>query len=358
MVDVKLIAFYLPQFHPIPENDQWWGKGFTEWRNVVSTRPLFPGHYQPHLPEELGFYDLRLAETRQAQAELAEKSGIHAFCYYHYWFHGRRLLHRPLDEVLASGEPSFPFLLCWANEPWTRTWTQRGEDVIVDQRYSEEDHLEHLRWMARVFADPRYFRIEDKPVLLVYRASHLSDPLTTTRAWREEARGLGLGELFLCRVESSGTEKSDPAEVGFDAAVEFQPDWQSLRRVRRVGDGLRQPLRMRGLPHGTRVYAYDEFQMRMTEKPDPGYLRFPCVTPGWDNTPRRQQGGGVILHGSTPERYGHWLNQAISHAPVVNGTKIVFVNAWNEWAEGNHLEPDLRFGSAYLDETARAVREL
>ncbi|MDQ3627188.1 MAG: glycoside hydrolase family 99-like domain-containing protein, partial [Verrucomicrobiota bacterium] len=216
----RAIAFYLPQFHPIPENDEWWGKGFTEWTNVAKTRPIYPGHYQPHLPNELGFYDLRLPEARDAQADLARDHGIHGFCYYHYWFNGRRVLERPFNEVLASGRPDFPFCLCWANENWTRAWDGREHDVLLAQHYSEADDREHIRWLCRAFADPRYIRIKGKPLFLVYRTTALPDPRRTTDIWREEARRLGIGELFLGRVESNFPgERGDPRPLGFDAAV-------------------------------------------------------------------------------------------------------------------------------------------
>ena len=197
---IRLIAFYLPQFHPIPENDEWWGKGFTEWTNVVRARPLFPGHYQPHIPADLGFYDLRLPEARQAQADLAREYGIGGFCYYHYWFNGRRLLSQPLDKVLASGKPDFPFCLCWANEDWTRAWDGRDKTILMRQQYCEEDDRQHIRWLVNVFRDKRYIRIGDKPIFLVYRATRIPDPLKTTSIWREEARKMGIGEIFLCRV--------------------------------------------------------------------------------------------------------------------------------------------------------------
>jgi hypothetical protein len=192
---VRLIAFYLPQFHPIPENDDWWGKGFTEWRNVVQAKPLFPGHYQPHLPADLGFYDLRVPETRQAQADLAREYGIHGFCYYHYWFKGRRLLERPFNEVLTSGQPDFPFCLCWANESWTRAWDGQSGVILMKQEYSEEDDYQHIRWLSNVFRDKRYIRYEGKPLFLVYRVRDLPNPLQTTEIWRNEARRAGIGEL-------------------------------------------------------------------------------------------------------------------------------------------------------------------
>ena len=176
----KALAFYLPQYHPIPENDEWWGKGFTEWANVAKAQPLYPGHYQPHLPGELGYYDLRVPEVREAQADLARDHGISGFVYYHYWFHGRRLLNRPFDEVLASGSPDFPFALCWANEEWTRNWDGQSGRVLIRQEYSDADDLAHIRWLATAFADSRYITIDGKPLMLVYRPGVLPDPKRMT----------------------------------------------------------------------------------------------------------------------------------------------------------------------------------
>jgi lipopolysaccharide biosynthesis protein len=193
---VRAICFHLPQYHPIRENDEWWGKGFTEWANVTRTRPRFKDHYQPHLPADLGFYDLRLPEARQAQADLARQHGIHGFCYYHYWFNGRRLLERPFNEILASGQPRFPFCLCWANENWTRRWDGQERDILLEQNYGDEDDLNHIRWLANAFRDPRYIRIQGKPIFLVYRLSRLPNPARTVKIWRNEAGALGVGDIL------------------------------------------------------------------------------------------------------------------------------------------------------------------
>jgi lipopolysaccharide biosynthesis protein len=355
---VRVVAFFLPQFHPIPENDRWWGKGFTEWRSVVQARPLFGGHYQPHLPADLGFYDLRLAEVREAQAALASKYGIHGFCYYHYWFNGRRLLGRPVDELLATGRPDFPFCLCWANEDWTRAWDGRSGERLIRHRYSPEDDRRHLRWLALAFQDERYIRVRGKPLFLVYRATLLPDPLRTTEIWREEAQRLGVGELFLCGVESFTDECGDPAPLGFDATVEFQPDWKRLGRPLRRGrnwDALRA-LRLSSRAYGQhRIYDYGAIVQGMLEKPSPPYTRFSCVTPSWDNTPRRKV-DGVVLKDSSPDLYGRWLGTTIGEA--LSGPPdeaLVFINAWNEWGEGNHLEPCQRWGRAYLEATREAL---
>ena len=220
----RLIAFHLPQFYPTPYNDEWWGKGFTEWTNVTKARPRFRGHYQPHLPADLGFYDLRLPEARDAQAALAAEYGIYGFCYYHYWFNGKMLLERPVNEILKLGSPDFPFCLCWANENWTRVWDGRDKKVLMQQAYSPQDDLMHVRWLSEVFSDSRYIRVGGKPMFLVYRSAALPEPKRTTERWREEAVRLGIGDLHLCLVENNfGDPIVDPTAQGFDAAVEFQP---------------------------------------------------------------------------------------------------------------------------------------
>lgn len=358
---LRLIAFYLPQYHPIPENNKWWGQGFTEWTNVTKAKPYFPGHYQPHLPADLGFYDLRLPESRQAQADLAREYGISGFCYYHYWFNGKRILERPFDEVLKTGEPNFPFCLCWANENWTRRWDGQEQDILMEQIYSEEDDRQHIHFLAQAFQDPRYIRVEGKPLFLVYRASRIPNPLRTTEIWREEAEKLGIGELFLGRVESFGSEQKDPRLIGFDAAIEFQPDWSKL------GKQLQQEQRWEiarklGLAHQAygmhRIFDYPTIVKRMIAKPTPKYPRFPCVTPSWDNTARRKV-GATILKNATPEMYEYWLKTVIQKTmSQTELPKIVFINAWNEWAEGNHLEPCQHWGRSYLEATLRAIKQV
>lgn len=351
---VRSVAFYLPQFHPIPENDEWWGPGFTEWTNVAKARPQFKGHYQPHLPADLGFYDLRLPEARHAQANLARQYGVEGFCYYHYWFGGRRVLGRPIDDVLASGEPDFPFCLCWANENWTRIWDGGDRSVLLPQDYSEADDYRHITWLAQVFSDPRYIRYDDRPLFLVYRALDLPDPRATTERWRQEARRLGVGELFLCRVENFDELRVDPRSLGFDAAVEFQPDFKLLppSLLWRTGwqlTGGRGPYRHRRMDYATLVE-------RSLSKPAPPYPRFRGVTPSWDNTPRHDRGAKIVT-GSTPNLFEEWLATVVARAaedPVSGG--MIFVNAWNEWAEGNHLEPCRRWGRAYLEAHLRALQ--
>jgi lipopolysaccharide biosynthesis protein len=350
----KLVAFHLPQFYPTPYNDEWWGKGFTEWTNVTKARPRFRGHYQPHLPADLGFYDLRLPEARDAQAALASEYGIYGFCYYHYWFNGKMLLERPVDEILRLGTPDFPFCLCWANENWTRAWDGRDKQVLMGQAYSDEDDMSHIRWLAKAFADSRYIRVDSRPLFLVYRSARLPDPKRTTDRWREEAIRLGVGDLYLCHVENIfGESRVDPNQLGFDAAVEFQPKLRLLRPP------LTARVKGKLLPNrqNFQVNSYAELVKKSLAEPSVPYLRYPGVCPSWDNTARRPN-SGLTLKGSTPELYEHWLHEVIKRAPVnSDGDKIVFINAWNEWAEACHLEPCQKWGRQYLEATARALKD-
>lgn len=354
---VKLIAFYLPQFHPIPENDEWWGKGFTEWRNVVKARPLFKGHYQPHLPADLGFYDLRLAESRNAQAKLALQYGIHGFCYYHYWFNGQQVLQRPLDDVLASGAPDFPFCICWANENWTRRWDGHDDQVLLRQIYSPQDDLEHIKSLIPRFKDSRYIKLEGKPLILIYRASNLPDPAETFVSWRRKVEEAGLNGLYICCVESFPADHGLANKIGADAAVEFAPDWTVLPRRVGVGNPF-SFLSSRALNKVSKTNHFSEYADlvdSMLNKPAPKYRRYPCVTPMRDNTARRKNGAFVALN-STPDKYEYWLRTSIRAELHKNEPHpIVFINAWNEWAEGNHLEPCERWGRAYLEATSRAL---
>jgi len=363
-MNVRPIALYLPQYHPIPENDSWWGEGFTEWTNVSKARPRFSRHFQPHVPADLGFYDLRLPEARQAQADLAREYGIYGFCYYSYWFNGKRLLSRPFDETLASGQPDFPFCLCWANENWTRIWDGLDKDILMEQSYSEEDDRQHIRWLANAFRDKRYIKVGERPLFLVYRARSIPDPVKTTSIWRDEARKLGFRELYLCRVESFAEEHECPACLGFDASVEFQPDWSSfptltmpLRRGRMWQYLTRWGLSSEAYQQND-VYSYKRLAELMRRRDLPPYKRFPCVTPGWDNSSRRKR-GAIILKGSTPKLYRRWLEATLARfEPYGPGENLMFINAWNEWGEGSHLEPDKRWGRAYLEATRSALRNV
>jgi hypothetical protein len=338
----RALAFYLPQFHPIPENDEWWGEGFTEWTNVTRARPLFPGHYQPHVPGELGYYDLRVPEVREAQAALAAAHGISGFVYYHYWFHGKQLLQRPFDEVLASGSPDFPFALCWANEEWTRNWDAKTGQVLMAQEFSDDDDLAHIRWLATAFADDRYIKIDGRPLMLIYRPGQLPNPKRTAEIWRAEAQRLGFPDLYLCWVESHGRPPGGPEAFGLDATVGFMP---------MMGERIFAPLEA---VRSHRLIDYKAAYEAELERVPAPWKRFPSVMVGWDNTARRQL-GATIFAGATPEAYERWLRKTVdSVAGVRDAENFLFILAWNEWAEGNHLEPDLHHGRAFLEAT-RAV---
>ncbi len=340
----KVLAFYLPQFHPIPENDEWWGKGFTEWTNVAKARPLYPGHYQPHAPGELGYYDLRLPEVREAQAELAAQHGISGFVYYHYWFNGKRLLERPFEEVLASGSPDFPFALCWANEEWTRNWDAQTGTVLMPQEYSDEDDLAHIRYLVEAFKDERYITIDGRPLMLVYRPQQLPDPQRTFQIWRDEAKKQGIPDLYLCYVESHYLPPGGPQAFGMDASVGFRPDF---------GDPVFSPV---DGTRGHRIIDYwSSVKKEMSRTACLDYKRFPSVMVGWDNTARRPH-GATIFEGASPYLYERWLDWTMrTVANVPEEENYVFVVAWNEWAEGNHLEPDQRYGRAWLEATRTIV---
>jgi glycosyltransferase involved in cell wall biosynthesis len=344
---LRVIAFLLPQFHPIPENDSWWGKGFTEWVNVTRAKPLFPGHYQPRLPADLGFYDLRLAETRERQAELARAHGIHGFCYYHYWFSGKRLLERPFDEVLASSRPDFPFCLCWANEPWSRQWNGQPQDVLQPQTYDFEDDRRHIEWLLPALADARAITVEGKPLFIVYQAKELPDPRRTIDIWRSEVERRGLKGLYLVAVETGWDAGWDATTVGFDAKLLFQPQFSLLRTV---------PRSKVSVPGCLEVYDYDEAWPLLAKLNAVAYRRYSTVFPSWDNSPRRGM-AGVAIHNATPSAYEAWLRYTIANTrsePPEH--RIVFINAWNEWAEGCYLEPDVKHGRGFLEATARACR--
>ena len=345
---VKLIVFYLPQFHPIKENDRWWGKGFTDWINVVRAQPNFVGHYQPHLPADLGFYDLRLEDTRIAQAELAEQYGIYGFCYYHYWFNGKRLLERPFNEVLRSGKPDFPFCLCWANENWTRCWDGREEDVLMKQQCSLKDSRNFITALFKAFEDPRYIRVHDKPLLLVYRVDIIPNLREIVGLWRHECDKAGVGDLYLCFVESFGNIGKDPGPIGFDAAVEFPPHNQGYR--------YEETLKMLNSGFCGEIFDWRRVARRLVNRGLPSHTLFRTVMPMWDNTPRKQE-SAHIYHGSSPERYEGWLREVVQQTRTLREEeeRLVFINAWNEWGEGNHLEPDITHGHAYLKATLNAL---
>jgi len=346
--DVRLIAFYLPQFHPIPENDAWWGEGFTEWTNVRRARPNFVGHYQPHVPSDLGYYDLRDGATRAAQAHLARAYGIHGFCYYYYWFNGRRLLQRPLDEVVQSGQPEFPFCVCWANENWTRRWDGGNDELLVAQTYSPENEKRLISDLLPLFRDQRYIRVDGRPLVVVYRANLLPEPRRATDIFRSAAREAGGAEPYLAMVHVP--EMPSPVEWGFDAGVEFPPHSTEVQTLTEHIDKLNPNF------IGD-VWDYVSAARYAISRPLPDFPLLRGVMVGWDNTPRIQNNGHVFVN-SHPENYRRWLSTMVEQTRRIRrgDERIVFVNAWNEWGEGCHLEPDVQFGRGFLEATRQSLQ--
>lgn len=349
---LKLIAFYLPQFHPIPENDKWWGKGFTEWTNVAKAVPQYVGHYQPHLPGELGFYDLRVVDVMRQQASLAKSYGVAGFCFHHYWFGGKRLLEMPVQQFLENPDIDIEFCLCWANENWTRRWDGQEQDVLMAQKHSPSDDIAFLDDIVPALMDGRYLRYEGRAVLIVYRANLLPDPAATAIRWRERAKAAGVGDLFLVAAQTFGI--LDPRPFGFDAAIEFPPHMG-------MASGLNDRLKIVNPEFRGHVYDYEELAASYSQKKRTPYQLIKTVSPSWDNEARKP-GSGHSFYGASPASYAKWLRNAYditvnSLASDINQPPLVFANAWNEWAEGAHLEPDRKYGYGYLHATANVIRD-
>ena len=337
----RLISFYLPQFHPIPENDEWWGDGFTEWTNVRPATPQFTRHYQPHVPGELGYYDLRDTAVQRRQIELAKLYGIEGFCFYFYWFAGERLLETPIRNYLDDPSLDLPFCLSWANENWSRRWDGRDQDVLMAQMHSPEDDLAFIEHVAQYMRDSRYIRVDEKPLLLVYRPSLLPEPAATAARWRQWCVENGLGEIYLAYTQSF--ESNDPRDYGFDAAIEFPPNNSGVPMITKhcpTNSGFQG-----------RIFDWSALVERSFTYPSKPYTLFRGLCPSWDNTARRGI-NGTILANSSPERFTRWATNAIRDTKTrfnAPSERLVFINAWNEWAEGAHLEPDQRYGYAWLE---------
>lgn len=345
---VRLIAFYLPQFHEIPENNAWWGEGFTEWTNVKPAQPQFKGHYQPRIPGELGYYHLLDSEVKLRQIELARLYGVGGFCFYSYWFGGKLLLEKPVENYLKDSNLDFPFCLCWANENWSRRWDGLDSEILIEQNHSESDDIEFIKHVSQFMRDERYIRIDGKPLLLVYRPSLLPDVKATVLRWREWCMQNSIGEIYLAYTQSF--ESVNPEKYGFDAAVEFPPNNSSPPNITRYIKSLNENA-------ACTVYDWQELVRRSHHYRKPGYKLFRGVCPSWDNTARRKNRGIIFLN-SSPLGYQNWLVNAISEAHrqfEKQDEHIVFVNAWNEWAEGAYLEPDAYYGYAYLEATRMAM---
>jgi hypothetical protein len=332
MLDV--IAFYLPQFHTIPENDAWWGQGFTEWTNTRKAKPLFKNHYQPRVPSDLGYYDLRDPDVKASQAELARSAGITGFCYYHYWFAGRELLEEPLDQVLATGEPDFPFCICWANETWSGVWHGSPKQVLIEQTYpGEEDHTKHFYRLLPMFSDPRYITFNSKPVILIYRGWEIPNSPDFIALWQQYAIKEGLNGLHFVAVHSAN-KNWDPYSDGYDAVLPINlPEKRPFLSWRQPLKKLRRNLeKRRGLPS---TIDYDlamqaaENSFKNTSYKIP---RYPCVVPDWDNT-ARSGNSGLVLTGSSPTAYERHLSRSLDLLGLQKEDhKFLFIKSWNEWA--------------------------
>ena len=341
---IRPLAFYLPQFHPTPENDIWWGKGFTEWTNVAKARPAYDGHYQPHLPTDLGYYDLRSAESLRAQADLAARYGIEGFCVYYYNLGGARLLSRPLTIVQADPTIPFRWCLCWANENWTRRWDGGDGQLLAEQRYDEETLAGVISDAVGQAADARYIRVRDQPLFLVYRPLLIPDPAAFAARCRAAFVEAGFKGVHLVYVESMETAAAAvvPAAIGFDASVEFPPHGRAVHAqapapaAREGWDGMR--------------YSYPDTVAAFCGRPDVPYRRYPAVFPSWDNTPRQPMRSDTF-EAATPETFQAYVEEKVEHARrhLMGDERLLFVNAWNEWGEGAHLEPDIGFGHRWLE---------
>lgn len=351
---IKPLALYLPQYHPILENDKWWGKGFTEWTNVKKTRPLFEGHYQPHVPhKDLGYYDLSDINVMRTQAKIAQKYGVYGFCFYYYYFEqGKRLLEKPLQNYLKATDIDFPFCFAWANENWTRRWDGGNNEIIMAQDYDEENMRQMLKEMLPAFQDKRYIKIEGKPVLFVYRAEIVPQIKKLVLKWRAFIKTQGFDDLYLISMQNF--KQKNPLKMGFDAAAEFAP------QIKRKALCLKPDLflREKALLFDADIWKMEDVVTSMCAQKKVSYPLIKCVCPSWDNTPRRQKNKPRIIVNATVSNFIQFLKKAVQETFVrklpANG--LLLINAWNEWGEGAHLEPDEKNGYAYL-EALRQVQE-
>lgn len=364
---VRFIAMYLPQFHPIPENDEWWGKGFTEWTNVALAKPQFKGHVQPRVPTDLGFYDLRLPEVREEQARMAKEAGIEGFMYWHYWFgNGKKLLERPFDEVLKSGKPNYPFCLGWANHSWSRkTWTAKNvvgkQSMLQEQLYpGVEDYTAHFYDVLPAFKDKRYIMVDDKPFFLIFDCINFPDIKLFIDTWQSLAKENGLEGIHFVGNANGYVAESKIDEIlkcGVDA-VSFT---NSMIAQKKVSSGrialLFKKIKRKYLGTGPELYSYNRIIENIHSEYESMDTVYPCILPGLDRTPRSGR-GAVIYTGATPELFGKLVRTTKNIVEKRTGFhKIILINAWNEWGEGKYLEPDHVYGTGFLDALKKEVLE-
>ncbi len=357
---VRILATYLPQFHPIPENDEWWGKGFTEWTNVGKAKPLFKGHYQPRVPADLGYYDLRLPEVRQQQADMAEKYGVEGFCYWHYWFgNGKRLLERPFNEVLASGKPDFPFCLSWANHSWKdKQFSKDGTDrLLIEQQYlGEADYTAHFNALLPAFLDKRYIRVDNKPLFQIYQPLHFPEVDLFIRIWQSLAKQNGLEGIHFVG-HTLGEEDFDKILAkGFDA-VNMVRMYHFYKHEYSLPERAYSKMMRVWFKHG-KIFDYRKLYKYFSSKADERDNCYPTIIPNWDHSPRSGRRGNIFIN-SNPKVFKKHVKQVLNTIKDKEPEhRIIFLKSWNEWAEGNYMEPDLKFKSGYLEALREAISEL
>lgn len=352
MKNKRVIAIHLPQYYPFPENDEWWGMGFTEWRNVAMAKPRFRGHYQPHIPADLGFYDLRLAECRIEQEKLAKEYGIDGFCYYHYWFNGHLIMEKPVQEKLNNPKEDLPFMFCWANEDWHRNWSLGKDETLIAQHYSKEDDIAHFKYLLPFFKDERYIRVDGKPVFALYKTQLIPDVEAMIATFQEEANKEGM-HLYICKFESNGNMGKQFMKSGIDASIDFQP--QNRGRI----DRGRNPIHTLYKLFGKERYQTIDYKLfvdyQIKKNPLVDYKMFPGVCVCWDNSSRRVGQAFWALTNVNTKDFKRWFSYTYHNfAPFSTDENLIFINAWNEWAEGCHLEPDMRYGRGFL----QAIKEV
>jgi hypothetical protein len=351
---IRVIAFYLPQFHPIPENDLWWGKGFTEWTNVAKAKPLFKGHYQPKIPADLGYYDLRLSEAREAQVQLAKEAGIEGFCYWHYWFEGKRLLDRPFNEVLASGKPDFPFCLCWANHSWfAKTWNKDVSDkLLIEQTYpGKDDYENHFYQLLPAFKDKRYIRVNNKPVFGIFSPFDIPDLEEFIALWNQLAMQNGITGIYFVAISFKDINNSILLRKGINAIIYDLSFYRksvlsyfylSLHKIFKI----------------PQIIDYREYTKTLLAKMPIHKNILPCIIPNFDHTPRSGRRGSMMINCS-PENWRKLLLGLFTKIRSKSGhDNIVFIKSWNEWAEGNYMEPDLKYGKGYIEALSQTIESL
>lgn len=375
----RIIALYLPQFHPIPENDKWWGKGFTEWTNVAKAKPLFKGHYQPKVPADLGFYDLRMPIIRQQQAELAKEAGIEGFCYWHYWFgNGKRLLERPFNEVLESGEPNFPFCLAWANHTWSsKTWNKEKREntplILQEQLYPGiEDYTNHFYAVLPAFKDPRYIKVDGKPFFMIYDPLNFEDISTFIHCWRNLAKENGLkGIHFVAHISSAVfrlSKKESIGKINFDADQIFKYVLDKGFDAINSNGQTRANIKSRGIINTYFIgFLKKYFDLNIPERVNQELINkylycdeekqenvYPTLIPNYDRAPRTNK--DVFYHNSTPEVFEEQINKCLSLVKSKSSQhKIIILKSWNEWGEGNYIEPCIKYGKGYIEALKRTI---